>query len=108
MSPVILTVAMGSSFLNVRDAMIAWPVLSGISDFYYDHTLLSADVIKTPAMRSQNVVAVEQEERTIGLSPHGTLWIRAVEPCSLDGARFAVTSSRLACPSWWCPGTACP
>ncbi len=98
-SPVILTVAMGSSFLNVRDAMIAWPVLSGISDFYYDHTLLSADVIKTPAMRSQNVVAVEQEERSIGHSPHGTLWIRAKEPCSVDGARFAVASNRLACPS---------
>jgi len=98
-SPVMVTVAMGSSFMNVRDAMIAWPILAAVSDFYYDHTLLSADVIKTPAMRTQNVVAVEQEERRIGHSPHGTLWVRAKDPCSVQGARFSVTRDTLPCPA---------
>jgi hypothetical protein len=103
-----VTVATGSSFLNVRDAMIAWPLLTRVSDFYYDHTLLSADVIKTPAMRTQNVVAIEPAEHRIGHSPHGTLWVRAKDPCSVPGARFSAARDRLPCPAVAVPEDSMP
>ncbi len=97
MLPPAVLAAAGTSFTAVRDAMISTPVLSGISDFYYGHTLLAADVIKPVQARSQNVVAVHLDLGPVGPMPHGTLWVRTDDPCGVRGARVRLSPSPLEC-----------
>jgi len=98
-SPLALTLLPGSSFLNARDAMVTLPVIRDISDFYYEHTLLAADVIKPIAARSQNVIALSREIDRVGHIPHGTLWVRTQDPCRVKGARVVLAREELSCDS---------
>jgi hypothetical protein len=98
-SPLVLIMVPGSSFLNMRDAMITLPLLRGASDFYYDHTLLAADVIKHVKARSQNVIAMSRDIDRVGRIPHGTLWVRSQDPCGVKGARIVISRRELQCDS---------
>ncbi|MEA2101830.1 MAG: hypothetical protein U9P80_04565, partial [Thermodesulfobacteriota bacterium] len=52
-----LLVLHNTTFWQIRDAMLVCPLSSSLSDFYYKHTLLAADVIKPAQFRTQNLVA---------------------------------------------------
>lgn len=93
----------GSSFLRVRDALISSPRTAWLSDAYYEHTLLAADVIKPPASRSQLVVAVDAPRTSrILRRPHGTLWLRTADPCVYAPAAL-VLSDRAPCADYGAP-----
>jgi hypothetical protein len=98
-APLAIIVGTGSSFLSIRDSMLSMRVTEALSDVYYEHTLLSADVIKPISARSQNVIAVSDDIKSLGYTPHGTLWIRSNSPCSVKGATFAVSRQALNCRS---------
>jgi len=98
-SPLTLALVPGSTFLNMRNAMVTLPVVSGLSDFYYEHTLLPADVIKPFPARSQNVIALSRTIEKIGPIPHGTLWVRTKDPCGVRGARVVLGRGELPCTS---------
>jgi len=87
----------GQSYEHIRDAMVDTPVLKGLNTFYYDHTLLAADVIKPVYYRTQNAVALERGVVLTGELPHGTLWISTSEPCALSGAAASAGTSDLKC-----------
>ncbi len=97
--PLAIIIGTGSSFLTIRDSMLSMRVTEALSDVYYEHTLLSADVIKPISARSQNVIALSDDIKSLGYTPHGTLWIRSGSPCSVEGATFAVSSQGLNCKS---------
>jgi hypothetical protein len=98
-APFLLLIFMKPSFLMLRDSMLDMPVTDTLSDFYYNHTLLAADVIKPPAARTQNVIAVSEGIERIGEMPHGTLWIRSHDPCSMKGASMVVSRVDTLCTS---------
>jgi Ca2+/Na+ antiporter len=98
-APLAIIVGTGSSFLSIRDSMLSMRVTEALSDVYYEHTLLSADVIKPISARSQNVIAFSDDIKSLGYTPHGTLWIRSNSPCSVRGATFAVSRQDLHCSS---------
>ena len=98
-APLIIIVATIPSFQSIRDYMLTSRLTEPLSDVYYEHTLLAADVIKPVWARSQNVVAVSSEIKDLGYIPHGTLWIQSSNPCSIDGASFAVSRAELGCRS---------
>ena len=83
-----------SSFIQIRDGMLMLPGLREVSTFYYQHTLIAADVIKPLAQRSQNVIALAHSRARIGPRPHGTLWIRSVDPCRLAGSSSLVAGTQ--------------
>lgn len=95
--PLLILVETGSSFLSIRDSMLSMPITRTLSDFYYEHTLLAADVIKPVSARSQNVIALSDDCSSVGYMPHGTLWIQAKAPCSVAGATFAAGRGLLNC-----------
>jgi hypothetical protein len=95
--PLVVIALMRPSYVLIRDTMIEMPPVSGLSDIYYNHTLLGADVIKPPASRAQNVFAVSKSIAEIGPVPHGSLWIRTDDPCSLQGADMTVSKKPLKC-----------
>jgi hypothetical protein len=97
--PFVLMTFMQPSFLTIRDSMLGMPVARSLIKFYYSHTLLAADVIKSPAARDQNVIALSGDIDRIGPMPHGTLWIRSHDPCSIPEASFVVSREDLSCPS---------
>ncbi|MCD6570578.1 MAG: HEAT repeat domain-containing protein [Deltaproteobacteria bacterium] len=88
----------GTSFLEIRDTIIDMPVLNKLSDFYYNHTLLAAHVIKPIIHQTQKVIAITKDIENIGYFPHGSLWIRAKDPCSIKGGIMVVSKKELACP----------
>jgi len=99
-SPFLGFVAFGSaSFEIIRDSMLEIPVARSISDFYYDHTYLAAHVIKPVAAQEQKVIAISGDIKRIGPLPHGTLWIRSADPCSITGRTLTVSRVGLACDS---------
>jgi hypothetical protein len=98
-APLAITIGTGSSFLSIRDSMLSMRVTEALSDVYYEHTLLSADVIKPISARSQNVIAISDDIKSPGYTPHGTLWIRSKSPCSVEGATFAAGRQGLNCNS---------
>ncbi len=98
-APLAIIIGTGSSFLSIRDSMLSMRFTEVLSDVYYEHTLLSADVIKPISARSQNVIALSADINSLGYTPHGTLWIRSNNPCSVKGATFAVSSQGLNCRS---------
>ena len=87
----------GSSFLSIRDSMLSMAGTRAISDFYYEHTLLAADVIKPVSARVQNVIALQDDMKNIGETPHGTLWISTPDPCAVSGATIVAGSGDLKC-----------
>jgi len=87
----------GQSYELVRDVMADTPVLSSINDFYYENTLLAADVIKPLRFRTQNAVAVSSSIEEISQVPSGSLFIITPEPCSVKGAVIAVSTEKLPC-----------
>lgn len=93
------------SFEMIRDTMLTMPVTKDLSDFYYDHTLLAAHVIKPFEALEQKVVAVSDEVRQIGPIPHGTLWVITPDPCGLEGRSLVVSTKELPCPSVTLPDT---
>jgi hypothetical protein len=98
-APLVIIIGTVSSFLSIRDSMLSMRVTEAMSDVYYEHTLLSADVIKPIFARSQNVIALSDDIKPLGYTPHGTLWIRSNSPCSVKGATFAVSRQGLNCRS---------
>jgi hypothetical protein len=77
--------------------MLVCPLSSSLSDFYYKHTLLAADVIKPAQFRTQNLVAVSSDMGPILRRPHGTLWIRADNPCSIKGSSMVIGPHPMEC-----------
>ena len=99
-APFLFMLVLGNaSFGVIRDSMLTLPVLRNISDFYYDHTLLAAHVIKPVSALEQKVIAVSDEIRTIGPMPHGSLWVRTPDPCGLAFRDLAVSKEKLSCAS---------
>jgi hypothetical protein len=98
-SPFLIIFLMHPSYTVIRDTMLEMPLVSSLSDIYYSHTLLAADVIKPPAARTQNVIAVSKSIENIGSIPHGTLWLRTDDPCSIQGADMIVSKEPLKCRS---------
>lgn len=98
--PFVFMLVLGSSsFSLIRDSMLMTPAFSRLSDFYYDHTLLAAHVIKPVAALEQKVIAVSPDIGRIGPMPHGSLWVRTPGPCDLKGRDLVVSTGRLACKS---------
>jgi hypothetical protein len=95
--PLLILIVTGTSFLSIRDSMLSMPISRTLSDFYYEHTLLAADVIKPVSARSQNVIAISDDSRSVGYMPHGTLWIQLKAPCSVAGATFVASRGVLNC-----------
>jgi Ca2+/Na+ antiporter len=102
-APLAIIIGTGSSFLSIRDSMLSMRFTEALSNVYYEHTLLSADVIKPVSARSQNVIAFSDDIKSLGYTPHGTLWIRSDSPCLVKGATFAVSSQGLNCRSVMLP-----
>lgn len=99
-SPFVFMLVLGSSsFSLIRDSMLMTPAFSRVSDFYYDHTLLAAHVIKPVGALEQKVVAMSPDMGSIGPMPHGSLWVRTPNPCGLEGRDLVVSTGRLACKS---------
>jgi len=96
-APFLIVALMRPSYLIIRDVMLEIPLMRSLSDFYYDHTLLAADVIKPPAGRTQNIIALSGSVGDIGPLPHGTLWIRTADPCSISSARVIVSRETIKC-----------
>lgn len=94
-----LVALMDSSFEIIRDSMLEIPVARSLSDFYYDHTYLAAHVIKPVSSQEQKVIAIAEDIKRIGPMPHGTLWIRCADPCSVAGRTVAVSRKKLGCES---------
>jgi len=97
--PLVVLVATRTSFTSIRDFMLTSRITEPLSNVYYDHTLLAADVIKPVSARAQNVIAVSAGEKNIGHAPHGTLWILSKNPCGVVGATFAAGREDLFCRS---------
>jgi len=97
-----------SSFLSIRDSMLSMVGTRGISDFYYEHTLLAADVIKPVSSKDQNVIAFQADMGNIGETPHGTLWIRTHDPCAVRGATIVAGRGDLKCRSVTIPNDGLP
>lgn len=99
-SPLVFIKTLGPApFEMIRDSMLTVPVIRSLSDFYYNHTMLAAHVIKPIEAQEQKVVAVSDEIPHIGPIPHGSLWIITRDPCSMPGASLVVSRSELPCPS---------
>lgn len=99
-SPFAVLMTFGSaSFEMIRDSMVTTPVMRGLSDFYYNHTLLAAHVIKPIADQEQKVIAVSDTIRRIGPIPHGSLWVITPDPCNLKGKSLTVSRDELPCES---------
>lgn len=100
-SPFAGLVGLGTaSFEIIRDSMLQMPVARTWSDFYYDHTLLAAHVIKPIAAQEQKVIVVTDDIKRIGPMPHGTLWIHTTDPCSISGSSMIVSGAPLPCNSF--------
>ncbi len=99
-APFLFILVLGNaSFEVIRDSMLTLPVMRNISDFYYDHTLLAAHMIKPVSALEQKVIAVSDEIRAIGPMPHGSLWVRTPDPCGLAFRDLAVSKEKLSCTS---------
>lgn len=100
-SPLFFVKAIGPApFEMIRDSMLTVPVMRTLSDFYYNHTLLAAHVIKPIEAQEQKVIAVSSDGASyIGPIPHGSLWIVTRDPCAVPGASLVVSRSELPCTS---------
>ena len=88
-----------TSFETIRDSMLEIPGARSLSNFYYEHTYLAAHIIKPPSAHEQKVIAVSSDITRIGPRPHGTLWVRADDPCAVPGRTIAVSRTPLICES---------
>lgn len=88
------------SFTGLRDAMIDLPIAHGIANFYYNHTLLAAQVIKSVRHDTQMVIALSEDVEFPQNLPHGSLWIKSADPCSIQGSSLVVGTERSDCSSF--------
>lgn len=97
-APFLFVLILGNaSFDVIRDSMLTTPAMRNLSDFYYNHTLLAAHVIKPVSALEQKVIAVSDEVLKIGPMPHGSLWVRTPDPCGVSGRNLAVSRKGLSC-----------
>jgi len=98
----LLPIASVSTFssLAVRDMMMRFPGGNLLINFYYDHTLLAAHVIKPVAYQTQRVVAVAEDVDLSEPLNSGTLVIKGRDPCALKGASLVIGKKELVCPSF--------
>ncbi len=88
------------SLTSIRDTMIDNPIGKWASDFYYDHTLLAAHVIKPVPHQTQKVIALSEDLAVSGRLPAGSLWIRRTDPCTLTGRSLVISTKQLDCSSF--------
>jgi hypothetical protein len=80
-----------TSYFAVRDAMLMNPLLASLNRFYYDHTLLAADVIKPALERSQPVIAAFDDQVRIERRLPGSLTILSSQPAQVAAARIRLS-----------------
>jgi len=83
--------------LRIRDAMLSSLPGRAIVRFYYEHALLAAHAVQRPVQQPQTVVALSEAVRIRGPLPHGTLWVRGRDPCSVLGGSVTLSGRSLAC-----------
>lgn len=88
------------SSLGVRNLLLGLPAGNLLTNFYYDHTLLAAQVIKPVVYQTQKAVAVSEEVRLAEPLSCGTLLIRHPDPCGVAGASLVMSGQCLACPAY--------
>ena len=88
------------SSLAVRDWLMGLPTGGPLTNFYYDHTLLAAHVIKPVAYRTQSVVALTEDVDLSEPLDSGSLVIKSQDPCTVKGASLVISKTALACPSF--------
>ena len=91
------------SSLAVRDVLMGLPAGNLLINFYYDHTLLAAHVIKPVWYQAQRVVAVGEEIDLSEPLDSGSLIIKVQDPCAVKGASLVIGKKELACPSFLLP-----
>jgi hypothetical protein len=98
----LLPIASVSAFssLAVRDMLMGLPTGNLLTNFYYDHTLLSAHVIKPVAYQTQRVVAVAEDVDLSEPVDSGSLIIKGRDACALKDASLVISKKELACPSF--------
>ncbi|OPZ59479.1 MAG: HEAT repeat protein [Deltaproteobacteria bacterium ADurb.Bin510] len=80
-----------TSYFAVRDVMLMNPLLAALNRFYYDHTLLAADVIKPPLARSQPVIAAYDDGARIDRRIPGSLVLLTPQPEQVGAARIRLS-----------------
>ena len=93
-----------ASPIAVRDSLLGLPLAGRINDFYYDHTLLAAQVIKPLRSQAQKALVVSPEVEMPASVLHGTLWMRHPTPCLVAGSSLVVSTRPLDCPGLVIPG----
>jgi len=83
-----LALLLTASYVTIRDSLLAKPVLAGLNRFYYEHTLLAADVIKPAASRTQVVMAVAGAPARVVSRVPGCLMILTDSPDRAAQARI--------------------
>jgi hypothetical protein len=86
--------------LTVRNTLMRLPAGNLLSNFYYDHTLLAAHVIKPVVYQAQRVIAISEDIEVLEPLPSGTLLLRHQDPCALPGTSLVITDTELDCPSF--------
>ena len=88
------------SSLGLRDMLMGLPAGDLLTNFYYDHTLLPAHVIKPVVYQTQKVVAIPEDVELLEPLLSGTLLIKAPDPCAVHGTSMVISRAELACPSF--------
>lgn len=88
------------SSLTVRNTLLGLPAGTLLSDFYYNHTLLAAHVIKPVFYQTQKVIAISKEIDVLEPLPSGTLLLKHRDPCALPGTSLVISKKALECPSF--------
>jgi len=91
------------SSLTVRDMLMGLPAGTFLSNFYYDHTLLAAHVIKPVLYQAQRAIAISEDIEVPEPLPSGTLLLRQRDPCALPGTSLVISRKALDCPSFLVP-----
>jgi len=90
----------GISLIDIRDAVVDLPVVKRVSDFYYNHTLLAAHVVKPLTHQAQKVIALSKDVGIPRYLSHGSLWIRDEDPCSIKGSSMVAGMGPMDCPGY--------
>jgi hypothetical protein len=88
------------SALTVRNMLMGLPAGNLLSNFYYDHTLLAAHVIKPVLYQAQKVIAISQDLEVSEPLPSGTLLLKHRDPCALPATSLVISKTGLDCPSF--------
>jgi len=88
------------SSLTVRNMLMGNPAGNLLSNFYYDHTLLAAHVIKPVLYQAQKVIAVSEDIEVSEPLPSGTLLLKHRDPCALPGTSLVISKTESDCPAF--------